>query len=165
VQKTSTNGGVIDDSRARECEDGGRKMSEDIVEDDRKLYQPRFPESVGGKEIFGIHVLKIADREGWVLQVTSTKRKEAYAVAKCDLYTGRNSFFLTRTRYQGHVKLCQLLRDKGIRGRYLSWLEDYEAGKEPPRGNLGYIQFECDHLDEEDIDDWTIEELPDPERY
>lgn len=136
-------------------------MSEDIVEDDRKLYQPRFPESVGGKPIYGIHVLKIAEGEGWVLHGTSTKRKEAYAIAKCDLYTGRNSFFLTRTRYQGHVKLCQLLRDKGIRGRYL-WIEDYEAGKEPLRQNKGYIQFSFDHLDEEDIDDWTVKKLPDP---
>lgn len=63
--------------RDEEWEEEYHKISEDPVVDERKLYQPRFPESVGGREIFGIHVLEIAEREGWVLHVTSSTRKEA----------------------------------------------------------------------------------------
>lgn len=129
-----------------------------------KLYQPHFPESVGGGTIFGIRILKIADKKGWVLRVLDSVNKEAKAIAECKLFIGTHQgSFVTYSTNHGHLELCRLLRLKGIWGKYLKWLEEYEKGVEKPRSGRGTIEFECSRLNDENIDDWTIEPLPDPE--
>jgi len=129
--------GANDGPRATESNEEECRMSQ---VKNRKLYQRHFPKSVEGKAILGIHFVEIADKKVWVLHVTDSIRKEAYAIAKCDLFTGSSrSLFVTLPGFLGHVELCQLLRDKGIRGKYLYWLEKYEEGNGNPGGGLDAI--------------------------
>lgn len=140
--------------------DGSRAM--DTVDGERKLYQPHFPERAGGRDLLGIHVVKVEGKKGWVLNVTNSLKRKAYAISECEfLSNSSRGIFTTFPRHSGHIELCKLLRRKGIRGTYLNGLERFEETGEMPRRSTNIIEFECYPLDEY-VRDWSIEPLAEP---
>ena len=125
--------------------------------EDTILFLPRFPYSVGGRPILFLRVIK-SEGKSLVAKVTHLGRKEAVVIAECRIYEKMGNYcFETTTEEWGHRKLCLLLLEKGIGGRYREWLLAKKNGDkqmEEENRYLSKIHFACDPVVYEDAKDW-----------
>ncbi len=124
-----------------------------------KLFQPRFPNSVGGRLITFLRIVQ-KPSGSLVMRVIDPYKKKGEVIAKCKVEERQDGSYLFSTTPQdaGHRDLCCLLRAQGIRGHYIGWLEAVESGdsmtweKERDSG----IVFECNLIEEGEELGWKV---------
>lgn len=126
-----------------------------------KLFQPRFPDSVGGKAISFLRVIQ-SEEGNFVAQVTDRDRKEGKIIAVCTIKeepSGDCYSFNTAVGYVGHRELCHLMHENGVKGKYREWLlaveKDYEALAKETEWAAS-ICFPCDLVEDKDAKGWKF---------
>lgn len=126
------------------------------------MFQPRFPHSVGGRPVRFLRVVKDGE-DCFVVKVISSLNREGEVIAECTMkekFSEEGYSFETTTEDWGHMKLCLLLRKKGVDGKYKQWLLAKEKGDEQAEKEARYlskIHFDCDPVDGEEAKGWLRE--------
>jgi len=121
------------------------------------IYQPSFRSRDG--EDRPIYYLRVAEDDGacYVLKVIDRYTKTGRIIADCDLeeFAFYHQFTCTPDHW-GYIDLCQLLRDKGVRGYYLNYLHAVELDKKELAEKERYdssinISFRCSLKEDEGL--------------
>ncbi|MFX0141396.1 MAG: hypothetical protein ACFFDN_47600 [Candidatus Hodarchaeota archaeon] len=127
-----------------------------------KLFQPRFPYSVGGRPISFLRVVKQDNGNGLVIKITDQDKKQGSAIARCAVVKNlmKDCYqFYTSVSDAGHKELCSLLCANGIKGRYREWLEAVERGNKEVTEEMkvySEICFDCDPIEGDEASGWKF---------